>query len=259
MILSHLLPSTLFLFFSFQLPKLLPPFTPLLALLFLSRHHSFFASFFHIQHSCFIFPNSLKFCARSFCFHCSIDVGMFKLTTITTFKLLALFAFSAKLFSFCCFISCCLEVAWKIIIDFFFEILSSGVLEFYSFFFHYVNYHICFFKLLTFVLDFVFNVVTFMLGFVITFYNFGMFSTSNKLIQLSFHYYCFCCNPWICKLEFCSWWVVWWHFTLWMKFSIPLFIHIFVISILTLGMKTSRKHVSSFDKRFSFHAFQFKS
>jgi hypothetical protein len=73
------------------------------------------------------------------------------------------------------------------------------------FFFLFVNYPICFFKLLTFVSDFVFNVVTFVSGFVITFYNFGVLFGSSKLIQLSFHYYCFCCNPWMrSKLEFCS-------------------------------------------------------
>jgi hypothetical protein len=56
----------------------------------------FFASFSHVQCSCLIFLYTLKFCAHSFFFHCSIDVDMFKLIAITTFKLLALFAFLAK-------------------------------------------------------------------------------------------------------------------------------------------------------------------
>ncbi len=132
MILSHL-PSTLFIFFFFQLLKLFPPLTPLLALFFLSHHHLFFASFSHVQCSCLIFLYTLKFCAHSFFFHCSIDVDMFKLIAITTFKLLALFAFLANFF-FCCFISCCLEVAWEFIVDFFFwnfKFWSSRILLFF--------------------------------------------------------------------------------------------------------------------------------
>jgi hypothetical protein len=63
------------------------------------------------------------------------------------------------------------------------------------FFFFLVDYPIRFSKLLTFVSYFVFNVVTFVLGFVITFYNFGVLSGSNKFIQLSFSLLLFLLQP----------------------------------------------------------------
>ncbi len=122
---------------------------------------------------------------------------------------------------------------------FFFEISSFGVLKLCFFFFWSIILFVSpSFLLLSHILFSMLSHLCWVLWLLFT--TLVFFLAQINSFNFLFHYYYFCYNPWMrSKLEFCSWWVVWWHFTLWMK--------------------TSRKHVSSFYKQYSFHAFQFKS